>query len=60
VEVMEWVGVGRNYADYSSASGGWSNASISARMFVRSMSQLLFPSKETLTSLPLFTDCNKT
>jgi len=49
-----------SYDDGSSGSEGWRSVSISDRMFVRSISQLLFPSKETLASLPLFTDYKRT
>jgi hypothetical protein len=58
--ILEQAAVDWSYVDDSSSSEGWSSISISDRMFVRSMSQLLFPSKENLTSLPLFADYNKT
>jgi hypothetical protein len=60
VEVLEWNSMGRSYADDPCGFAGCSNISISDRMFVSSTSQLLFPSQETLRSLPLFADCNKT
>lgn len=54
--ILEWAGIGRSYAEDSCGFEVWSNTSISERMFARSISQLLFPSKETFTSLPLFAD----